>query len=163
MSRLTRALQASAGFAFCSTPDVLAPRCLSAVVDMGSVTRMRKMILPILGFMIVAAFAAFALSPWLYNPVHDFIGRQNTIYSSLFTNDRWAHVLPGTPREKVINLLGAPFDQYTYTLDTNYPPWAEGIESLSFSRPKWSGDYESIIVYIGHDQRLKWCTRGVTD
>jgi len=122
---------------------------------------MRKMILPVVGIVIVAAFAAFALSPFLYYPVHDFIGRQNTVYSSLFTNDRWVQVLEGTPREKVIELLGTPF--YNYTLDKSYSPWAEGIESLSFSRPKWSKDYESIIVYIGQDQRVRWRTREVTD
>lgn len=32
MNRLTRALQASAGFAFYSIQDAFAPRCLSAIV-----------------------------------------------------------------------------------------------------------------------------------
>ena len=101
-------------------------------------------ILPVFGVAIVAALIAFALCPFFYYPVHDIIGRQNTVYSAFFTNDRWAQVAVGTPREKVINLLGAPFQNYT--LDT-----------------KRSADYESIVVYIGPDETVMWRARGVTD
>lgn len=118
-----------------------------------------KRYLPFL--MVLAVLLALVSIPFLYYPVHDFIGRRNTTYSSHFTPARYAQIGVGMPREKVVELLGAPFT--TSLLDTNYPPWAEGIQSLTFSRPKSGGDYDSVFVWIGADQKVRWHGRAVTD
>lgn len=117
-----------------------------------------KKFLPLLILMVLLALVSV---PFLYYPVHDFIGRQNTVYSTGFTLDRYAQVAVGMSREKVVDLLGAPFG--SSMLDTNYPPWAEGIEAIGFSRPKRSGDYEVVFVWIGADQKVRWHGRAVTD
>jgi len=98
---------------------------------------------------------------FLYTPMHDFFGRVNTVYSPRFTAERFAQISVGTPREKVLDLLGAPFG--TALLPTNYPPWAEGIETLGFSRPKRAGDYDVVFVWIGADHKVTWHGRAVTD
>lgn len=118
-----------------------------------------KRYLPFL--IVLAVLIALVSIPFLYCPVHDFIGRRNTVYSSHFTADRYAQIEVGLSREKVVDLLGAPFG--TALLDTNYPPWAEGIEDLAFSRPKGDGDYDSVVVWIGAGQKLRWHGRAVTD
>ena len=98
---------------------------------------------------------------YLYYPVHDFIGRRNTAYSSPSTAEGIARVTNGMSRTTVIELLGAPLG--TAVLPTNYPPWAEGIETLGFSRPKRAGDYEVVSVWIGPGQKVMWHGRAVTD
>ncbi|MGC3961543.1 MAG: hypothetical protein QM813_27545 [Verrucomicrobiota bacterium] len=118
-----------------------------------------KRYLPVL--IVLAVLLALGSIPFLYSPVHDFIGRRNTDYSARFSADRYAQIAVGLSREKVEDLLGAPFT--TVLLDTNYPPWAEGIQSLTFSRPKSGGDYDSVFVWIGADQKVRWHGRAVTD
>lgn len=118
-----------------------------------------KKFLPFL--ILLAGLIALASIPFLYSPVHDFVGRRNTVYSSPFAADRYAQVAMGMPRERVVDLLGAPFQ--TVLLDTNYPAWSEGIESLAFSRPKRGGAYDSVVVWIGADQKVRWHARAVTD
>jgi hypothetical protein len=109
----------------------------------------------------LAVLLALVSIPFLYDPVHNFIGRRNTVYSSHFSADRYAQIAVGTSRQKVIDLLGAPLG--TVLLPTNYPPWAEGIESLGFSRPKGDGDYDNVVVWIGANQKVMWHGRAVTD
>jgi hypothetical protein len=109
---------------------------------------------------VLAVLLALASIPILYS-LHDVRGRWNTVYSSRFAADRYAQITVGMPREKVVDLLGAPFQ--TVLLDTNYPAWVEGIESLAFSRPKRGGDYDSVVVCIGADQKVRWHARAVTD
>jgi len=110
---------------------------------------------------IVIAGLLALLPALLLGPVHDFIGLRNTVYSSHFTPQRYAQITVGMPRQKVVDLLGAPLQ--TFLLDTNYPAWAEGIQSLAFSRPKRGGDYDSVVVWVGADQKVRWHARAVTD
>ena len=111
----------------------------------------------------------------LLGPVHDWLGRLNTKYSSKFSREKFAELSVGMPRSAVVALLGPPLDTYTLT---NYPVWAISdagvrarygkdaelqIETLSFSRSKRSGDYEMVSVWIGPDTNVIHHCRGVTD
>jgi hypothetical protein len=118
-----------------------------------------KRLLPVLiGLVVLLALVSIS---FLYYPVHDFIGRGNTVYSPHFTAGRYAQIAVGMPRDKVVELLGAPLA--TVLLNTNYSPWAERMESLTFSRPKADGDYDSVFVWIGADQKVRWHGRAITD
>ena len=119
-------------------------------------------ILNALPFLVLPAVLLTLVSmPLLPSLFHDFLGRRNTVYSADFTADRYAQIREGMSREKVVHLLGAPLQ--TVLLDKSYPPWAEGIESLAFSRPIRSGDYDSVSVWIGADQKVMYHARAVTD
>ena len=59
-------------------------------------------------------------------------------------------------RQTVLELLDPP-------LQRHHIDWSGGIESLSFSQPKWNADYESVVVWIGSDGNVTWHGRAVTD
>ena len=103
----------------------------------------------------VAVSAAF-LGLMLCGPAREHIGRLNTVCSSRFTPDRYAQIKEGVARQTVLELLGPPLQ--SHDLD-----WSGGIESLSFSQPKWNADYESVVVWIGSDGNVTWHGRAVTD
>jgi len=110
-----------------------------------------------------------------YHPIHDRLGLWNTSYSPKFTAKRFAQVSVGMPRSQVIELLGPPLDTHRLT---NYPVWALSdervrarygrdsqlqIETLSFSRPKHSRDYDMVTVWIGPETNVIQHYRWVTD
>ena len=52
-------------------------------------------------FLIVLAVLVVLVSAvFLYYPVHDFFGLQNTVYSASFTGERYARVAIGTARHQ---------------------------------------------------------------
>lgn len=127
-------------------------------------------------FLSVAAVLALLASPVvLYYPIHDLFGVWNTSYSAKFSPTKFEQVCVGMSRSELVELLGTPLDTRTLT---SYPASALRdagvrarygkdtelqIETLSFSRPKRSGDYDMVSVWIGPDKNVIEHERWVTD
>lgn len=116
------------------------------------------------------------LSPFLYFPVHDFIGVLNTRYSSKFSDTAFSKVSHGMQRAQVIELLGKPLNSVTYQrqplwyfrTDENtkaqYGRQSEiDVEVLRFSEPKGGWDFETAFVVLGPDATVIEASKWVTD
>jgi len=90
---------------------------------------------------------------------NSFFGVRNTIYSSSHTVEQYPQVADGMSRAKVIDLLGEPLEQHSYTNITNLP-----IDVLYFSRARrTTEDYDEIRISIGPDNKVIQHERWITD